>query len=32
LTKHFSERSYQEAGVELDEDLARTLRSLGYIE
>ena len=32
LTKHFSERRYQEAGVELDEDLARKLRSLGYIE
>jgi choline-sulfatase len=32
MTTHFSERKYQEAGVELDDDLIKKLRSLGYIE
>jgi arylsulfatase A-like enzyme len=31
MTTHFSERKYEEAGVELDPELLQKLRSLGYI-
>jgi len=31
MTTHFSQRKYEEAGVQLDEDMLEKLRSLGYI-